>query len=93
MESEAEYKAEKGLIRVSVKSARGRIESITISGDFFLYPEDKLWALEQILVDCKLNKEVLINRIREFYEKHEVSSPGVKPEDFATAILKASGPE
>jgi len=93
LEGEGEYKAEKGLIRVSLKATEGEIESIIISGDFFLYPEDKLWALEQSLLGCRLNRETLLNRIRDFYKKHWISSPGVKPEDFVTAILKASKSE
>lgn len=83
------YKAEKGLIKIKLDLEDGKISKITITGDFFFYPEDKLWDLEKTLIGCKVEEEKLTERITEFYRKMNVSSPGVKPEDFTKAITLA----
>ncbi len=87
---EASYKATKGLIRVRLEIEDETIKDLVISGDFFLYPEDMLWELERFLVGKKVVRESLIAEISSFYDRFGVSSPGVKPEDFANVILLAS---
>jgi len=84
------YKAEKGLIRVNLKVKAGKIEALTISGDFFMYPEDKLWELEDSLIGVNLEKAELLANIRSFFSLNKVRTPGVKSEDFVMAILKAA---
>jgi hypothetical protein len=87
---EVAYKAEKGLIRVNLKVKLGKIEAITISGDFFMYPEDKLWELENSLINVDLSRAELLTHIESFFSLNKVKTPGVKTEDFVTAILKAA---
>jgi lipoate---protein ligase len=87
---EGQYKARKGVIKISLDEEHEVIKKIIISGDFFLYPEDKLWILEQILTGTRLNREDILNKIREFYDLQKILSPGVTPEDFAEAIVKAA---
>ena len=86
----ASYKAKKGLIKIKLEVDEGRIKDIRIEGDFFFYPEDKLWDLEKNLVGCKAEVEELTQRITEFYRSNGISSPGVEPEDFAKAITLAA---
>jgi len=93
LKREAEHKAEKGLIRVTVYSVSGKIDKVTISGDFFFYPEDKLWTLEQAIAGSTFDEKELIDKIAKFYRTQGVVTPGVKPEDFVSAILKAITPE
>ena len=85
----SKYKAEKGLIKIKLDLEDGKIDKITIEGDFFFYPEDKLWDLEKALIGCEVEEEKLTERIAEFYRRMNVSSPGVKPEDFTKAITLA----
>lgn len=85
----ASYKAKKGLIKIKLEVDEGRIRDIRIEGDFFFYPEDKLWDLEKNLVGCKTEVEDLTQRIVEFYRSNGISSPGVEPKDFAKAIILA----
>ncbi len=86
---EGSFKAQKGLIRVRAEAKSSEIESITIAGDFFMYPEDRLWELEKRLKGTKTRKEDIAERIKQFYRNKDVLSPGVTPEDFAEAIVRA----
>jgi hypothetical protein len=87
---EASYKAAKGLIRVRLEMEDRAIKALEISGDFFLYPEDMLWELERFLVGKTVARDSLIAEIAGFYNRFEVKSPGLEPEDFANVIVLAS---
>jgi lipoate---protein ligase len=58
------YKSQK-LIRVTLQynEIDNTIDSITIAGDFFLYPEDALETLEADLIGIKLQRDTLKNEI------------------------------
>ena len=78
------YKATGGLIRVTAEIREGVIEDISLSGDFYFYPADKLVDLEASLTGVPL-KEVE-STVARFYEENAVDSPGVTPTDFALAM-------
>lgn len=84
---EGSYKAFKGLIRTKVHVSADKISKMQISGDFFMYPEDMLWKLESFLLGTKATHGEVLSRIRAFYERTGVVTPGVAPEDFAEAIM------
>ena len=86
---EGTYKAAKGLIRVKVDTDSGRIRTIQIAGDFFMYPEEKLWELEQTLMGVKTNREEILSKMKAFYKLTGIVTPGVIPEDFTEAIVRA----
>ena len=67
------YKSEK-LIRIMLEydEIENTISSITISGDFFLYPEEALEILEANLVGKRLEKETLKQEIDYFLKDIEV---------------------
>jgi lipoate-protein ligase A len=67
------YKSEK-LIRIMLEydEIENTISSITISGDFFLYPEEALEILEANLVGKRLEKETLKQEIDNFLKNIEV---------------------
>jgi lipoate-protein ligase A len=90
VKTEGQHKAQKGLIRVSLTQKRGIIEKVVISGDFFLYPEDSLWRLEKRLVGTRLVRKDLLAQVGVFYKDEKILSPGVAPEDFVEAVLKAA---
>jgi lipoate-protein ligase A len=81
------HKARGGLIRSAEEISENRIEDITISGDFTLYPKESLDGLEGALEKVPLEEDRIIERIETFYEKEEVESPGVESKDIATTIL------
>jgi lipoate-protein ligase A len=78
------YKAPGGLIRVVAKVEEGRIGELSLSGDFFFYPADRLSDLEAALEGVQLEEmEAVIDR---FYAEYGVESPGVTAADFARAV-------
>jgi lipoate-protein ligase A len=79
------HKAPGGLIRGDVEVTDGAITSLTLSGDFFFYPADKLAELSEALVG-KEEAEVE-ETIVQFYERHGIESPGVEPADFAKVVI------
>lgn len=81
------FKAAKGLIKVNVHVHEKLIESIQISGDFFLYPEDSLWELEKELQGIRAQKEHVLDTIRQFLSDKQILTPGVTADDFTQAIL------
>jgi lipoate-protein ligase A len=81
------HKARGGLIRTAEEISDGKIEDITISGDFTFYPKERLSGLEGSLEKIPLDEEKIIERVETFYEEKGVESPGVESKDFATTIL------
>jgi hypothetical protein len=63
----------------------GVITSLSLSGDFFFYPADKLTQLAEAVVG-KREAEVSETIVR-FYEEQGIESPGVEPADFAKAVV------
>lgn len=88
---EAAHKAPGGLIRVTARLREGRIDDLTLSGDFTLLPASAVGALEQSVLDLGTEHDSVLGRLQEVYTRMSLQSPGVTPEDFATAILAATG--
>ena len=89
------HKAKGGLIRTAETVAAGKIEDITITGDFTLFPKERLEGLEKTLKKIPLKEEEIVERVESYYGEKGVESPGVESKDFATTILgpiKASQP-
>jgi len=78
------------MVRVTMEIAFDRIRGILLSGDFFMIPEDTLPKLEAELVGAPLDRGELSQRLKRFYERTKVQVPGVMPEDFVEAIMKAA---
>ncbi len=83
------HKSRGGLIRSFVKQEKGRIEDITISGDFFLFPEDSVFRLLENLKGTPATREDVLKNIEETYAKEQIQSPGTAPIDFTESIMKA----
>jgi lipoate-protein ligase A len=81
------HKAPGGLIRTTVRIEGDRIADLLISGDFSLFPREKIAVIEQALVGCSLNKEDLLSRIKRVYSDCSLESPGILPDDFASAVI------
>ncbi len=83
------YKSTGGLIRTAQEIKKDVIENIGISGDFQFFPKSKLYGVEENLRKTKRKERILISKIEDYYEKYEVESPGVEPEDLTNAIITA----
>ncbi len=90
----SDYKAPGGkLVRVRMEENDGEIESVRISGDFFLVPEDQLSKLEKMLIGAPLKESELKLLIDRFFVATRVKGLGVSPDDFVKAILSATPEE
>ncbi len=81
------HKAKGGLIRTAEEVTEGRIEDITISGDFTFFPKECLDGLEGSLEKVPLEEERIIERVETYYGEEGIESPGVESKDFALTIL------
>jgi lipoate-protein ligase A len=90
---EAAFKAPGGMIRVITRLHEGRIDDVSISGDFTLMPSFALGALEQSIRGMRATRETLETRLKEAYSRLSIQSPGVTPTDFTMAIMNAVTPQ
>ena len=78
------HKAPGGLIRAMTEVRDGVIASVSLSGDFFFYPAERLADLETALAGVPV--EEAERAVARFYEEHAIESPGVTPADFAQVL-------
>lgn len=78
------YKASGGLIRATTEVQDGVIVAVSISGDFFFFPEGKLADMEAALVGVPVGE--VEQAVARFYEEHGIESPGVVAADFARVV-------
>jgi lipoate-protein ligase A len=78
------HKAPGGLIRATVEVQEGVISAVSLSGDFFFYPAQRLADLAAALAGVQVSEvEAAVAR---FYAQHDVNSPGVTPADFGRVL-------
>jgi lipoate-protein ligase A len=85
------HKSKGGLIRSFVTVEDGVIKDITLSGDFFLFPEEALFKILEQLKGTPAKREEIQKNIEKIYEKERIQSPGTLPSDFTESIIKALG--
>ncbi|MGQ9787977.1 MAG: lipoate protein ligase C-terminal domain-containing protein [Candidatus Hadarchaeaceae archaeon] len=87
----AEFKAPKGVIKVELSlSGDNTISKISLSGDFFIYPEEALETLEKSLLGIKTEFGSLMAAVENFYQKTGALTPLIGPEHWVEAILRAA---
>jgi len=84
---EAAHKAPGGLIRITARVRDGRIDDVTLSGDFTMLPKFAPGALELALRGTALDAGAVQARIAEVYHAVVIQSPGVTVEDLTTAVM------
>ncbi len=84
---EAAHKAPGGLIRVTARVRDGRIDDVTLSGDFTMLPKFAPGALELALRGTALDAGAVQARVAEVYHAVAIQSPGVTVEDLTTAVM------
>jgi len=75
------YKAQGGLIRADYEVREGRLTSVSLSGDFFCYPEKAIEQLEAKLEGQPLEEAMTL--LHQFYSKGDIETPGISIEDWA----------
>ena len=87
----AEFKAPKGVIKVELTLRGEAIVQASLSGDFFMYPEEALQGLERALVGVRADRESLLAAVKRFYGSTGVQTPMLQPEHWVEAIMRAKG--
>jgi lipoate-protein ligase A len=78
------HKAPGGLLRADLEISEGMLENVSISGDFFCYPEDAVRQIESIL-EGKKGSEIY-GVMKEFYAGHSIETPGISIEDWLEVL-------
>lgn len=75
-----------GLVRVTAINQDGHLHDVHLSGDFFFYPAASLLELEQALENVALDADDISKVVEDFYQQHEIESPGVVPADYGKLL-------
>lgn len=87
----AEFKAPKGVIKVELELKNNRISRVSISGDFFMYPEEAIEALERALEGVEAKEDVLLTAVLNFYSSTGAVTPMIEPGHWVEAVMRAAG--
>jgi len=79
------HKAAGGLLRATVEVKDNHLAGVSLSGDFFCYPEGAIARLEAALEGVSL--EQVGAALRQFYTQHEIETPGVTTDDWLKVLL------
>ena len=63
------------------------IEDFKITGDFFAYPEESIEYLEKELLQTKIDRNILFEKINLIVEKYNIQLIGLNVEYLVDAIL------
>ncbi len=86
------YKIPEGkLVKIELDFTGSKINSVKINGDFFLYPENGIEAIEKNLSKVSLDKESIISAVDLTVKKNSLELFGITSEGVADAIMLAKG--
>lgn len=92
MQGKSIYKVPEGkLLKVFLDFDEDKINNITLTGDFFLYPENSIELIEKVLEGEGFNKEELINQINSVVSENKIEFFGINAEAIVEAIFLARG--
>jgi lipoate-protein ligase A len=78
------YKAQGGLIRADFELREGEFSHVSLSGDFFCYPEEAVgWLEKRLEGKCA---EQAYSILTAFYDDQEVETPGLSVEDWMQVL-------
>ena len=86
---ESSLKAPGGLIRLTLRLREGRIDDLSISGDFTIFPQTAVTEIEESLRGTTAEPQAVLAVIRERYRESNIQSPGIGPDDWAAAFSLA----
>ena len=77
------HKSPGGLLRATLVLKKGRLEQVTLSGDFFCYPQNSVEELERRLTGAPLEKA---GEVLEAFYTTRVETPGVTLADWLEVL-------
>ena len=94
MEASARRKVPGGkLLSVRLGLNGGRVTSAELSGDFFLYPEESIAAMESMLIGVQrsIGESELASMIAEGMQRGGITAVGFTCRDLASVVREALG--
>ena len=86
------YKVPDGkLLKISLEFQGEKIISVKITGDFFLYPEEGIEAIEKSLSGKKLDRKLIVGEVSRAVQKNSIELFGISAEGIAEGVLLAGG--
>ncbi len=85
---EAAHKTPGGLVRVTARLREGRLDDVTLTGDFTMLPKFAPGALELALRGAALEAGSVRARLDEAYRSLSIQSPGVTVDDLTQAVMQ-----
>lgn len=73
------------------RAKSGSIRRIKITGDFFMHPEESIEQLEKELAGAKLERNVLLEKINDFFREKRIQLFGIDSVSLVTAIMNCTG--
>jgi lipoate-protein ligase A len=74
------YKAPGGLIRADFELTEGKFSDVSLSGDFFCFPEEAISLLEARLEGQPIQEAHTL--LKKFYSEEDIETPGVEIDDW-----------
>ena len=90
MKSKSVYKVPNGkLLKIFLEynEKNNSITSISITGDFFAYPEEAIEVIENNLRNILMNREILIEKISSIIKEKNIEFIGLNAEGLTNGIL------
>tara|TARA_B100000315_G_C14479957_1_gene542396 strand:+ start:514 stop:804 length:291 start_codon:yes stop_codon:yes gene_type:complete len=77
------------LIKVRLEIQGNYIQTILLTGDFFLHPEDAIFEVESSLIGSSTDLANIKEKLEKALKKKDARLLGVSPDDFINVIKKA----
>jgi lipoate---protein ligase len=91
MKIQSLYKVPQGkLLKITIETNTDKknIEQISITGDFFAYPEESIQKLEKMLLQKPFDKKQLSAEITSFITSNNVQFIGIDADSITEAIMR-----
>ena len=91
MQSKSIYKVPNGkLLKIFMEydEKSNSISSISITGDFFAYPEEAIEVMEDKLRNTSLEREILLKKINSVIKENDMEFIGLDAEGLTEGILR-----
>lgn len=75
------------LLKINLQSENKTITKITLTGDFFLHPEESITILENQLMGTYIDENTILKRIEDIKEQNNITFFGFRAEDLTKAIM------
>jgi len=78
-----------GLLRTTLRVHKNKIDDITISGDFTVFPSDSITKIENELLNKEINENEILETISKVFNDNKVESPGLTANNIWETINTA----